>query len=308
MSLAVSLLGPPRIGSGQDRLREVPGLPGELLGLLAVLPGERASRDAIGDRLWPDGVPDRNRRNLSTTLWRLRVLVGDEARQDVVMTYPGGFLGLNRRSGIQCDVHELECALDRVSVLAPECVSETDHDRLRRAAALYRGEFLEGVMSEWILPHRDRLDRIYQECLVRLMKISIANSEFDESAYWAERILEQDPFREDVHRSLIEVYDQAGRRTDAVRHYDRMRQLMADELHTSPSPETESLFYRVIGTTMPEDRSAQSSRDHVSAGPSPRAADAEQGLGAVLHGLANVERLLAENLELLADYLDLSRH
>jgi DNA-binding SARP family transcriptional activator len=246
----------------------------------------------LADSLWPDGDPERNRHNLNTTLWRLRSLLEPERRETYLLSYPGGYLGFNRGADYFCDVEELEAALNEVRAPGIGYPNEAQLNRLRTAAELYRGELLEGLMSEWVLPHRDRLARVHQDSLLILMKAASARDDIDESVYWAERILEQDPLREDVHRALIEAYDKSGQRVLALRQYDRVRHILEEELNTRPSRETEALYYRVIE---PVPESEDDSRD-------PRS-----DLGEVVHLLAAIERRLAEGMSLLARHLGSSQ-
>ena len=61
----------------------------------------------------------------------------------------------------------------------------------------------------------------------------------------AEQAIALEPFRETGYRRLMEAHVASGNRAEALRVYERCRRLLADELGTYPSPETESL-YRVL--------------------------------------------------------------
>lgn len=287
MTLQVALFGSPRLTDKRGRILEPTGVTSELLGLLIVHPGERASRDHLADCLWPDGDPDRNRKNLNTTLWRLRGMMEPDARGTYLHSHPGGYIGFNREADYSCDVEELEQALSTVQTSNGQDLSDSQLDHLRRVVKLYRGDLLEGVMSEWVLPHRDRLARAYQECLLKLMKATSLRGLSEESVYWAERILEQDPVREDVHRALMETYQHTGRRTLALRQYDRMKKILEVELHTRPSRETEALYCKVIEQGTSHGEEAEQSSD----------------LHDVLELLSAIQRQLAEGMHLLASHL-----
>lgn len=288
MTLTLSLLGSPQAREGDGQPIDLTGITSELLALLVVSPTDRNSRDFVCDCLWPDGDPQRSRRKLNTTLWRLRSVLEPGSRGKYLYSSSRGFLGFNRDADYVCDAEELERSLSGIP--STGTLSESHLDQLRRAVALYRGELLEGSMSEWLLPHRDRLARAYQECLVRLMRATASRGAFDESIHWAQLILEQDPLREDVHRALIETYDRAGNRTLALRQYDRMRDILETELNARPSRETRALYYRVIE----EGGGSETS----SSGPSPTG-----DLGHVVELLAAIQRQLAEGMTLLAQHL-----
>src|SRR5207244_10492370 len=58
----------------------------------------------------------------------------------------------------------------------------------------------------------------------------------------SEETIGLEPFRETGYRLLMEAHAAAGNRAEALRVYDRCRRLLADELGTYPSPETESIY------------------------------------------------------------------
>jgi class 3 adenylate cyclase/predicted negative regulator of RcsB-dependent stress response len=57
----------------------------------------------------------------------------------------------------------------------------------------------------------------------------------------ARRLLDLDPFDEGAHRDLMRLLARAGRRPEALRHFERLRETLHRELATAPSPETATL-------------------------------------------------------------------
>jgi hypothetical protein len=119
-----------------------------LLKAIISLGGQEVREETLMDALWPEAEGDAAARALTSTLHRLRHLLGSDAvsRQD-------GQLGLDRRY-CWVDVWALE-----------ECLSQAasvrrfnDRDRLlQRAASLYRGPFLPGGTDPWTATLRERL-------------------------------------------------------------------------------------------------------------------------------------------------------
>jgi DNA-binding SARP family transcriptional activator len=56
----------------------------------------------------------------------------------------------------------------------------------------------------------------------------------------------------------MEANAAAGNRAEALRVYERCRRLLAEELGAFPSPETESIYRELLGTSPPEARAAES--------------------------------------------------
>ena len=64
----------------------------------------------------------------------------------------------------------------------------------------------------------------------------------------ARRLVQADTLREGSHRQLMEAYLAAGEKAQALRHYDKLRKLLRDELGVEPSPETQALRDRIAAT------------------------------------------------------------
>jgi DNA-binding SARP family transcriptional activator len=59
-------------------------------------------------------------------------------------------------------------------------------------------------------------------------------------------MFEIEPFRETAYQHLMRLHVQMGNRAEAIRVFGCCRELLKEELGTSPSPETEALFLRIL--------------------------------------------------------------
>jgi len=196
-------------------------------------------RDVIGLVLWPDLTPRQMRNNFHSTLYRVRRAVGADA---VVMED-----GRYRLGDVDCwlDVREFERAVERARLLP---YGDWQAERLwRRAVSLYRGDFLLEVDREWVLPRREALRMMYLEALMGVGRCHETRREYEAAVDWYRRALRVDELREDIHRRLMECFDQVGRRSDALAQYDACRDILERELGVMPSEETERLYERVAG-------------------------------------------------------------
>ena len=109
------------------------------------------------------------------------------------------------------------------------------------ALVLYRGELLEGVYADWTIRERERLAGLRLQGLARLLLIHQERGDVDAALGFAQQILERDPLREDVHRCVMRLLADSGRRTQALRQFTRCAQLLHDELDVTPLPETVAL-------------------------------------------------------------------
>ena len=70
----------------------------------------------------------------------------------------------------------------------------------------------------------------------------------------AERLIARDPLREEAHQVLIAVHGLAGTRSQVVRQYRRLCEVLVRELDEAPLPETDATYRIAIGRTVSRSR------------------------------------------------------
>jgi len=211
-----------------------------LLAYLAMPVGRSHSREKLTGLLWGDAPEAQARQNLRQTLTRLRRALGDAvvvAQQDTV--------ALQART-VNVDVAELEVALGDGAVTA-----------LERAAALYKGDFLDGFsvdeapFEEWRVVQRERLHELALEGLVRLLREHMRAEQTELATRTALKILALDPLQESVHRTVMRLLSRQGRRAAALQQYQVCVGWLERELGVEPEEETRTLYRELLqgGTT-----------------------------------------------------------
>ena len=121
---------------------------GLLLSILAARPERVHSRDELGELLWPDEDPQRQRLRLRGELSELRTGLGDDIFER------SGNVGVRVRPGVTSDVARFEgFLLAAVRASAPE----QRLPPLQAAASLYRGDLLPGFFDDWSVREREHL-------------------------------------------------------------------------------------------------------------------------------------------------------
>jgi TolB-like protein/Tfp pilus assembly protein PilF len=132
-----------------------------------------------------------------------------------------------------------------------QLIGEDTVDSLARAAALYRGDLLDGLdlrdaaFDEWLLMERQHLRDLAREALARVLDQSMAGRARDEAAAAARRLLALDPLRESAHRALMQIYAEQGQTALALKQYQLCRDALQRELGVKPESETERLYRTV---------------------------------------------------------------
>jgi predicted ATPase/DNA-binding SARP family transcriptional activator len=238
--LRVRALGALEIVRGQELLSAEHwsyAKPRELLLYLLCRRGG-ATKDEIGQAIWPDATPSQVRNNLHVTLHYLRKALGSP--DWVVFAEERYRIGPNRSAELDLDRFEAEAT----AVLAdPDGAGEA---RLRDALALYGGDFLESEgFGGWHLEWRDRALARYVELLSILAQRCFDRQDLAEAKRLYQQLVLREALREDLHRRLMQCLARTGERVQALRHGERLIELLREEVAAEPERETADLCERL---------------------------------------------------------------
>ena len=124
-------------------------------------------------------------------------------------------------------------------------------DDLEAAAALVRGEFLDGFQpvtpefDQWVEAERSMLRRAVSDVLDRLLGLYRDQANYEGVISVATRMLVLDPLQEHVHRDLIAAYLKQKKYSAGLKQFERLRGLLSDELDVAPEPETMALVREI---------------------------------------------------------------
>lgn len=114
------------------------------------------------------------------------------------------------------------------------------------AESLTRRAFLPGDNGTWVEDKRRELADSRSRAVTALADACLRTGAGGEAVSWAQQAIEFEPFRETGYRLLMEAHAADGNRAEALRVYERCRRLLADELGAYPSPQTESVYQRLL--------------------------------------------------------------
>jgi DNA-binding SARP family transcriptional activator len=194
-------------------------LPGQkdraLLAILALPAGTTRSRDKLANLLWSDRGDQQARDSLKHSLTRLRQCLE-----------PAG------PSLITADRQSVK--LDAIAIASDVATFERllgdgTPDSLEKAAALYRGDLLEGIgirdpaFEDWLLVERQRLRQSAEDALTTSMTQAMADGSLERAATSARRLLTLDPLRETAYRALMQIHAERSQTTQAMKLYESPR-------------------------------------------------------------------------------------
>jgi DNA-binding SARP family transcriptional activator len=208
-----------------------------LLAFLALPPGRSHPREKLASLLWGGMREPQARSGLRQSLFTLRKAVGAEPP---ALLIDGETVALNPAC-VDVDVVEFE-----------RQVAEGTPAALERAAALYRGELLEGLalqeppFEEWLLAERERLRELALEGLAKLLRHQRTTEATEAALRTGLRLLALDPLQEPVHRAVMRLYVQLGRRASALRQYQTCIGVLQRELSVEPEATTRQLYQEIL--------------------------------------------------------------
>jgi DNA-binding SARP family transcriptional activator len=240
-TLAVRLLGRLEIVACGQPVRLAGRHAQALAALLALRPRPRL-RDAIAADLWPD-FDGPSASSLRQALWLVRTGISAAGVEpDAVLEVGQDTLGLRPELELDTDVAQFE---DLVGD-GPQAAG--------RALALYRGDLAEGLGHECFAADRERLSDLYEDALIEVAEARLLVGDVSGARNAASQALARDPLREEAHGILIVSYGQAGTRSQVVRQYRRLCEVLRTELAVGPLPETDAAYRTALAETVRRSR------------------------------------------------------
>jgi DNA-binding SARP family transcriptional activator/tetratricopeptide (TPR) repeat protein len=204
--------------------------------LLKILIAHRrpTPRERLQELLWPGTAPARSANRLSVLLSMLRDILQPDRAEAGPLQSDGSAVRLDR-SRIRVDVEDF---LERADVALESYRSDRAdaQEQLVAALATYGGEFLQDEPYEdWAAPLAEEVRTKYTALLRALVSTFRAAGDVDRATDYGLRLLEQDPYDEEVRLDLIEGMLEAGRLGEARRHYEIYARRM-QEIDVEPRP------------------------------------------------------------------------
>ncbi|MGH3357099.1 MAG: BTAD domain-containing putative transcriptional regulator, partial [Nocardioidaceae bacterium] len=211
----------------------------DLLRLLALDADQPVRVASLLEKLWPDVDEAHGRASLRTAASQLRRAL----RSDCIERRLGGL--------VLRHVWVDATAFRSLAVEAKSCLRERRLARVvsltREAEALYIDDFwAHDDDSGWALEARQSLSAVRRALLVDAAECTIELHWMRDGVDLATKALAADPCAERAHRALIQAYAGLGETEQALRAFERCRQMLAEELGADPSAQTRAVHMQVL--------------------------------------------------------------
>ena len=214
-----------------------------LLAYLVMNRGRPVSRDELIGAIWPESPPADPSAALRTQLSRLRSALGPHAlagRDAVELHLP---------ADTWIDVE----AAERAIVAADSALKAADwkdawaHAHI--ALNIAGRPFLAGFEAPWVEDVRRELEELHMRSreVIARAGIGLGGSELAGAERAARALIRSAPFRESGYLLLMRALVASGNKAEALRTYDELRNLLAEELGSAPGAEIQALHRRLLG-------------------------------------------------------------
>ncbi len=212
-----------------------------LLKALIALGGRDIREEDLADTLWPEAEGDSGHNVFTTTLFRLRKMLGN----DRAVLLSNGRVSINDQI-CWVDIRVFERLCKQAESLTEQPPGGTRPREIKqiasKAACLYTGQFLQTDPDKaWAITTRERLRGRYLRLISNTARLCEQAGEYEESAGYYHKGLESDPLAEELYQGLMASCIRLGRHAEALTAYRRCRDILKAELGIAPSPRTEVL-------------------------------------------------------------------
>lgn len=213
----------------------------ELFAYFVTYRGEPVHKDRILEDVWTDFNIDNAVSNLHTSIYHIRRMIKQyQLHRWLELHYTNSSYQLVAE-GVACDAEQfMQSAED---CLAMPSIGIEPYER---AAALYTDDYMKEDDFSWAEPRRQLMQTAYMEIAGRLAEHYVAEGLYANAIWHLNKMVNINPFSEDVHELLLRTYALKGERTAFIRQFNLMQKLMREELGIDLRPSTIEL-YRQLG-------------------------------------------------------------
>lgn len=183
----------------------------------------------LADLLWPDMEEDRASHNLHNTMYRLKKLLKEqEIGMEIRKVNEGYIMDIGN---FVYDVLEFE--------RYHESVPERGHDTAQKEhlLSLYKGPLLERKDYLWKASLEKRYIKQYTTMVRGLIQQALAVQDWEKAEQRLEQYLSVYPLDEEMNLSLLQIYENSGRKKQMMKHFVQFESEYRLEMGIEPPQE-----------------------------------------------------------------------
>src|SRR5215218_6454960 len=234
------ILGPLEVEMGGDTVPLGGPKQRAVLAHLVLRANQLVPAETLIDQVWPEEPPEKARNVIQTYVSHLRKALG---RDRIESHGPGYRLRLDPSESDAAQFDTLMRDARKSLPVDPNVAVAALEDAL----ALWRGPALADLADQSsLLAEAARLDELRLEAQETRIEGLLAAGVQGQTIGELEALIARYPWRESLWGLLMLALYREGRQAEALRSYQRVREILLDELGIDPSPELVRLHQRVL--------------------------------------------------------------
>ncbi|NLY75230.1 MAG: hypothetical protein GX075_07980 [Firmicutes bacterium] len=248
----IQMFGPFRVFFGNDELDPTGWRTVKSRDLLAYLAHQNkpVGTDQILEDLWPDLEPDKASALFHTTLYYLRRLLQQFTDEEIIIR--GSKRYQLKPGSVLIDRRQFEAVAQRTVKKTMNAVLANE---LEAVVPLYRGDYLEDLDYQWVIPVQEELRNIYSDLKQRLAVYYLQNKQYLRALVHLRQLMTQNPYSEEVLRLLLRTLAEMGDILALKKQYAIFVKTVLNELGIKPSSEL-TAFYKELCAVKPAQKHA----------------------------------------------------
>lgn len=195
---------------------------------------KRIIKDILIDNFWHDHDVEKASTSLYNAIHFIRKVFFAPKKGSFILTANKRYY-VNPNYRIYVDTDEYNKRLDLAKEFEKAGKIDEQIKLYRQAAAVYRGEFLEGIYDNWSEEIRNYYNEKYKKVLSNLIDYYFNSDNYKECLGFCERMVEIDRFEEQAYFNMIKCYDKLGDKSAAKKqsqiYEDIHKSEYGDNLH-----------------------------------------------------------------------------
>lgn len=240
----VQVFGPIRVFHREQELDATSWRTVKTRDLLAYLAHQDrpVSTDQILEDLWPDFEPDKASALVHTTLYYLRRLLQRFTDEEIIIR--GSKRYQLRPGSVLTDQRQFK-EITRLAL--KKTMTETLANELESALLLYRGDYLEDLDYQWVIPAQEELRNLNIELKQKLAVYYLQNKMYSRAMTHLHQLIAFKPYSEEVLRLLLIASAGMGDQSAIKKQYTAFSQTISEELSLQPSSEITAFYNELCG-------------------------------------------------------------
>ncbi len=209
----------------------------ELFAFLLHHAGRKVPKEKILEAVWRDAAVERATHQLHNGIYYIRKTLDQYGVAGTQLTVGGSYL--LKLGEAETDLLLFKKHLQSIGKGGDSL------ETLEKAAALYRGDYLEGVDWMWADLERELLMENYLEIVLKLSEVYLQKRNFGQAEALLLKAFRKNPYVTAVTELLLRLYQSTNNRNKALRHFREYARILKEELAIEPEENLRALVNKI---------------------------------------------------------------